>query len=139
MTISKTLATTAIAMLIAGGALAQAPLMGGTVEDQTVGGDASEAYRQMDRETAAQSVSYAVMEVQSGGTVPAVSADGQSLGMVNMATLNQAGHAMLSIALDQSLGASAPVANFVGTPSLDDDGRLVIPMSAADFVVAVNR
>ena len=139
MNVSKIMATTAVCMLMAGGALAQAPLMGGTVEDQTVGGDAGAAYSPVDRETAERSVTYAVMEVQGGGTVPAVSEDGQSIGLVNMANVNEAGQAMLSIALDQGLGANAPIANFVGTPSLDDQGRLVIPMTAADFVAAVNR
>ena len=138
MNISKIMATTAVCMLMAGGALAQAPLWGGTVTDATIG-TAGAAYSAVDQETSARSVAYAVTEVQGGGVVPAVSQDGRSLGMVNMANLNEAGQAMLSIALDQGLGANAPIANFVGTPSLDNQGRLVLPMSAADFVAAVNR
>ena len=44
MIISKFMATTAISIFLMGGALAQAPMEGGTVTDQTFGSDASVAY-----------------------------------------------------------------------------------------------
>ena len=139
MIISKFMATTAISIFLMGGALAQAPMEGGTVTDQTFGSDASVAYVQKDREQAAKTIAYATEEVQRGATVTAISADGQLLGVVSTAGTGEQGHAELSIALDQSLATDTSSATFIGTPDVDEDGRIVIPMSAADFVAAVNR
>ena len=69
----------------------------------------------------------------------AISADGQLLGVVSTASTGEQGHAELSIALDQSLATDTSSATFIGTPDVDEDGRIVIPMIAPDFVAAVNR
>jgi hypothetical protein len=181
-TLSKIMATTAVATLFAGAAIAQAPVEGAEVDEQVVAPEADEGVAGTapapspdisvaPAEPAAPVATEApaatteapaapqegvspgaVTEVAPGETDPVtvalsaiehgepasvVSTDGHVLGSVNQATADDRGAAQLSIALDPSLDAGTPNADFVGMAQVDADGNIVLPFTQAEFVSRV--
>lgn len=81
--------------------------------------------------TAAPDLDYMSM---AGVTV--VSSDGEVLGTVESASAGTAG-TMMMIAPDAGLGLTQSSVSVEATPTMDADGQIVLPMTAAEFEAAV--
>ncbi len=167
-TLSKIMATTAVVTLFAGGAaMAQAPVEGAQVDEETVApeveGDADVGVAPAPQVTVAPTptapaetddgvdpgavtevvpgvddpITVARAAIEHGEPVSAVSSDGRVLGTVNQATADERGAAQLSIALDPALGAAPTHATFIGMAEVDGDGNIVLPFAEADFLARV--
>lgn len=76
------------------------------------------------------------MDYMSMAGVTVVSSDGEVLGTVESASAGTAG-TMLMIAPDAGLGLTQSSVSVEATPTMDADGQIVLPMTAAEFEAAV--
>lgn len=97
--------------------------VGTTAETGTMGSGATTATPDMD------------YEAMAGVTV--VSSDGEVLGTVESASAGTAG-TMLMITPDASLGMTDTSVSVEAMPTMDADGQVVLPMTAAEFEAAVD-
>ncbi len=68
-----------------------------------------------------------------GRALPVTSSDGQMLGTLS-GPIAEAGEALvMTMQLDPSIGAGSGMAELTTSATLDAEGRIVIPMNAADF------
>ncbi len=68
-----------------------------------------------------------------GRTLEVTSADGQMLGTLSGPVVEAGEALVMTVQLDPSVGSGAGVAELTTAPTLDADGRIVVPMNAADF------
>lgn len=164
-TLTKIMATTATLSLFAGGAMAQAPVDGAQVDEETV---ATEVDTETTVDTAptvsvtgtAQAtteegvepgevtgvvpgeddpITVATEALRHGQPASALSMDGRVLGTVSQATPDERGAAQLSIALDPALQSPARNVTFIGMAEVDADGSIVLPLSEADFMARIHE
>lgn len=77
------------------------------------------------------------MDYDSMAGVMVVSSDGEMIGTVESASAGTAG-TMLMIAPDAGLGLTETTVSVEAQPTMDADGQIVLPMTAAEFTAAVD-